>query len=434
MATATLQGKAARTDGGRRRLPRELQHYQELGLSLIPINLHRKSPPVRWTRYRHTKASGETIRRWYGKGYGFGVIFGAPSNNLISRDFDSMQSYDEWAMAHPRLAKELPTVKTRRGMHVYATACPDNVREARKALNRPAGGTGAIKVNDGELRPGPGCFSVLPPSKHPSGCNYLWVVNFHGGFPDIDLFDSGFFQVPQKVTELTEAIGSSVMAMWFSGLGETGKPLDARILDATLATLPLKPGERNYQIFRFARLLKGDPSLRDVDPIELKEHVRHWHQLALPVITTKAFSETLEDFCRAWESVQFPGGDDPLRVMLQNVRYRPLHPIAADLQSDEIGELAGLCWELQSAAGQGKDFFLAVRTVGRLFNVSAMTGGKWLNLLRRFGIIQATEIGNQRTMKATRYRYTGADPVQAESCVPPASVTFRDRTHYQGHR
>ena len=51
-----------------------------------------------------------------------GVILGSVSGNLAWRDFDTMESYDAWAEAHPELAEMLPTVETSRGRHVYFRA------------------------------------------------------------------------------------------------------------------------------------------------------------------------------------------------------------------------------------------------------------------------------------------------------------------------
>jgi hypothetical protein len=405
MSIDKQQGKTGPIKGGCRRLPRELHLYQDLGLSLIPINPLTKTPPVRWTRYRYAKASSETIRRWHHQDYGFAVIFGEPSNNLVSRDFDTTDSYERWASGHRSLAMTLPTVRTRRGMHVYATACPDNVRESRKALNKPADGTGAIKVHDGELRPGPGCYSLLPPSRHPSGSSYEWVVGFNRGFPEIDLLESGFFDIPHDVTETTEVISVGRLGVWDGGNSNLSiaTSLYARVTDAALATQPYMAGERNNCLFQYARRLKAVPSLMDAPAIACIDHVRYWHELALPVIATKAFEETWSDFRRQWESVRFPGGNDQMRALLGVVRSRPLPRRLDYLQNESINELMGLCKELQCMTGRDQPFFLSCRTVAGLFGVEPMTGARWLKHLVNEGVMRIVDAGTYKSLRATRY-------------------------------
>jgi hypothetical protein len=40
---------------------------------------------------------------------GLAVILGAPSGNLIARDFDRLGAYERWRDEHPDLAAVLPT-------------------------------------------------------------------------------------------------------------------------------------------------------------------------------------------------------------------------------------------------------------------------------------------------------------------------------------
>jgi hypothetical protein len=137
------------------------------GWSIIPIGPGTKKPPrsLFWKRYQSQRADEAQLRQWFRKGkYGsLGVILGDVSGGLVCRDFDTMESYEQWTTHYPDLAKTLPTVATARGRHVYC-----------RSLHR-----GIVKLEDGELR-GAG-YCLLPPSRHPDGPTCRWIVPLPDG-------------------------------------------------------------------------------------------------------------------------------------------------------------------------------------------------------------------------------------------------------------
>jgi hypothetical protein len=69
---------------------------------------------------------------------------------------------------HPDLAQTLPTVATSRGRHVYFRAGPaDLFFLDLRDLNPP---------EDGEYRGDSGHYCLLPPSRHPDGPTYKWLL------------------------------------------------------------------------------------------------------------------------------------------------------------------------------------------------------------------------------------------------------------------
>jgi hypothetical protein len=164
--------------------------YWRRGLCVIPLRAD-KLPAVKWKRYQTERPDEARVRQWFRDDRpGLAVVFGIVSGGLASRDFDDMGTYERWAVEYPHLAEALPTVETSRGRHVYCTVAPDCERRFREVLGKPQG-RGAIACEGGELRIGVGCYSVLPPSKHPSGHVYRWLVS-GDNFPAVDLFNSGF--------------------------------------------------------------------------------------------------------------------------------------------------------------------------------------------------------------------------------------------------
>jgi len=105
--------------------------YHRRGWCIIPIKTGTKLPACRkWKGFQTERPTEATLRRWFRNraDRGLAVIMGEVSGGLVCRDFDKMDSYQQWADEHPDLALTLPTVATARGRHVY---CNREDRENR---------------------------------------------------------------------------------------------------------------------------------------------------------------------------------------------------------------------------------------------------------------------------------------------------------------
>lgn len=412
--------------------------YQQRGWSLIPLVMAQKRPAVNWKRYQTQRANDSTLRKWFRNDeIGIGVVFGSVSGGLLSRDFDTIESYKQWARNHSDLAQILPTAATNRGRHVYASVSQKHVADIRLILGKPDG-VGAIAVADGELRCGVGCYSVLPPSVHLSGVVYRWEVPLPDGpLPDIDIFASDFYQTSysssspsssstkltrelrgfgscngeyrdhggiQRLQKNTEAIFGDCKKRkkTSSDPGDWSDSVQWAIVDS----VPEGPGQRHRQVFELARGLKAVPELADAKAANLKPHVRQWHKLSLVNITTKAFEETWIDFLKAWPRVKYPKGEDPMKTIFQNAAQQPLPNPAHKYEQDGLRLLVSLCRELQRSAGEGP-FYLSCRTAGRLLDVHHTTANRWLYLLVNDELLVVVEKGDRAKHRASRYRYLG---------------------------
>jgi hypothetical protein len=386
--------------------------YRRLGWSIIPMRLAEKKPAVRWKRYQSASAGESTVRRWFcpGSTHGIAVVFGQASGGLASRDFDSMTAYEDWKTNHPDLAASLPTVETRRGCHVYCRTEPDHVREIRARLGKPDG-TGAINCLDGELRAGVGCYSVVPPSKHPSGAAYRWL-NPLVELPILNLVESGFVILTDDTEKTEDHRGPQRNTEAIGGAGErecewdTSRevPWNEDIERAIVETLPTRRGMRNDSVFELARTLKAVAQLADVPGKDLRPYVQFWHKLALPVIGTKPFEETWIDFLKGWPRVKFPKGRHPIAEALANAIAAELPEAAIVYEQEPLRLLVSLCRELQRAAGDSF-FFLSCRTAARFLGVHFKTTNRWLFLLVEEEVLALVSRGTASTMRASRYRY-----------------------------
>lgn len=303
---------------------------------------------------------------------------GKVSGGLACRDFDNLKEYERWAVAHKDLARKLPTVETARGRHVYFEGHFNGIRH----------------VLHGELRGGGG-YCLLPPSVHPEGQKYKWIIPINSkNLLTLDPQLAGF--IPD-VTEHTEQSEQSEAIV-----------IEGVIEKAINETLPFEFGTRNRKIFDFARTLKTLPQFEEADPKQFREVVRAWYNRALPNIRTKEFEETWIDFLQAWPRVKYPKGQEPIMKIFEKVKTIKPPQVAAKLYPDnnKLKILASLCRELQHEAKENP-FYLSVRTTGNLLGASPMQASRWLFLLVSDGLLKIVEKGGTKNTvrKATRFKY-----------------------------
>ena len=143
------------------------------GWTVIPVEPGKKKAADRWKRFQRARPTQEDLAQWFGPSGlagGIAVLTGSASGGLAIRDYDKLDAYNRWASQFSELAATLPTVETHRGRHVYFT-----------------GPTGYKKFDDGEYRAKAGIYCVVPPSPHPNGGYYRWLIPLPpGALPVID--------------------------------------------------------------------------------------------------------------------------------------------------------------------------------------------------------------------------------------------------------
>jgi hypothetical protein len=369
------------------------RYLKSRGICPCRVKYGTKQPEGRWKSLQNEMASDDLIRRWFAKGESqLGVVCGKVSGNLVVRDFDKIESYDRWAIEHSDLAAKLPTVATSRARHVYA-------RERGTE-------TGIVTLDDGELR-GNGAIVVAPPSRHPSGAVYQWIVPLNGELPVVDLESSGFLQCDRvdgddRGSEKTLSRSTVCSPSSLSTLSTLSSLSHEQEL-AIAKTLPTGFGQRARCLFDLAREVKT--IMPNASQAELRDFLRHWHRAALPKIRTKDFAESWIDFNKAMAKVLYPAGQDPIESAFA-VAAASIPPAAAVAISSnpKVHLLAALCAELQRIAGT-EQFYLDCRTAGRLLDVDHSTANRWLYLLNVEGIVREESKGSHETHRASRFRY-----------------------------
>lgn len=383
--------------------------YHRRGLKKV-IPTCGKKAACRWKQYQQAGPTAVALEKLFQRPGidGLAVILG---DGLACRDFDVAESYHRWRDSHADLAAILPTVQTARGYHLYFRG-PDGFRQ----------------FPDGEYRADPGHYCLLPPSKHPTGKLYRWLVPLpEGELPAINPEDAGLLLVLQEPLQETNA-RDNARATQATQLHCVSLPGMSQIVD----TLPSGPGQRNRCIFRFARRLKA--IMPTATPAQLRPLMLEWHRQALPIIRTKDFQESWQDFQVAWMKVKKPYVAAVLSAAFASAAALPEPPIDGRL---ELGLLAAACRELH--CNGGTPFYLSARAAAKHLgmvmgeSVSAMTAWRWLEALQFFGVIASDEIGSLSRisekagspMTATTWHFLGVQTaaINAQATTSPTAAS-----------
>lgn len=368
-----------------------LGYLLEREWSILPIAADKKPPKgFLWKPFQASRPSEATIRKCFALPNitGVAVIFGAVSGGLASRDFDNEGGYEQWAQDHSKLAISLPTARTKRGYHVYFRAQRESYAD----------------LGDGEYRADSRHYSVLPPSRHPSGFKYAWKfpLPMKGKLPLIDPAEVGLVHYSQNATERTERTERTEQ---IASVCSVSSVLSVTWTEDLERTLPHSEGQRNRSTFALARLLKGIPQFADAAAEQMEPIVREWHRRAFPIMGTKPFDETRIDFLVSWGRVKFPAGTGPLEQIMRKATTSRLPAAAKRYDSDGVRKLVGLCAALQDAAGDAA-FFLSCRTAAKVLGIPHHeTAWRWIMLLKHDGLLVETE--KATPIRAARYRYIG---------------------------
>src|SRR3990167_6017709 len=148
--------------------------YRDFGLHPIPIEPRGKNPLIEWKKYQTEKPTDEDLDKWWptGSSRNIGLVLG---RGVFAVDLDGGKEAER--LLNERgiiLPEDAPRVRTGSGQHVFLRTdqpIPDCV-----ALLSTNGQKPQVDIR------GIG-YVVAPPSIHPSGSQYEWLIPLDDGFP-----------------------------------------------------------------------------------------------------------------------------------------------------------------------------------------------------------------------------------------------------------
>jgi len=190
---------------------------RDKGLSVIPLEAKGKRPAVKWEAYQSAPASLEEIKHWFGYGVerNVGIVTGAVSG-VVVLDVDDVD-----LLATIEDLPKTPTVKTGKGYHYY--------------FKHPGRKIGNFELPCGDFR-GDGGQVVAPPSLHPNGRTYEWIVGLNEPLADLPdwvlKYEKPIAAAPANDNGQTSKYG----AAWFKdveALGDKQEPGRNNLLNKT---------------------------------------------------------------------------------------------------------------------------------------------------------------------------------------------------------
>ena len=376
--------------------------YYERGWSIIPIKAGTKRPSIRsWKQYQTKRPDEQQLRKWFGDGKytSLAVVCGDVSGGLAVLDLDSEKRCQWWNDTHPKLAKTLPTVRTKKGLHIYFRSEPFSKRNG----------------NEVDLLC-EGAYAILCPSPDKE-----WLTPLNGNLPLLDPFEWGLeaFDIkrPEQCINFTEETDDteetedtdryrSQSKVVSKELYEYDSDTIAYVQLAISNTVPRKMHKRNSGIFIFCRWLKANEQLKNMKSAALRPLVKLWWEKAYDNIYTKSFSVTYSDFVHGWKRVKWPHGDDIVKqaVDLALKIYTALPELQPYADEPDIMFLGTILHELQKLAGN-EPIYLASRKAAGIVGISHTHICTWYETFEEDGILKKVQEHTNTT--ADRYRYIG---------------------------
>jgi hypothetical protein len=155
-----------------------------------------------------------------------------------------------------------------------------------------------------------------------------------------------------------------------------------------------------------------DPIL-DPDPFEANatQDTQRKHSPRRGVDDSSASSECPESpecpVSPVWHSA---ADSEFFQAVMERVASSPLPQVAGQFFDSKIRLLISICQVLQEAAGQGRAFYLAYRTAGKLIGVAdPKKVQRWMLMLCRRGVLDQVSRGipGRKSTTASEWRYIG---------------------------
>jgi hypothetical protein len=149
-----------------------VHHYHGLGLHPIPCEPGGKRPLIEWRPYQERQPTIEELVAWWTEWPDANVALVVGRGTVVA-DLDGPHAGQLLAEAGLELPADAPRVKTGNGKHVYLRLPPGVTARNRAAFL--SSGLDNGQKSQVDLR-ADGGYVLAPPSLHPNGTRYEWLI------------------------------------------------------------------------------------------------------------------------------------------------------------------------------------------------------------------------------------------------------------------
>lgn len=302
----------------------EALKYLSMGWSVVPLKPKEKIPSIEWKEYQTRLPTREELKHWFTSTNtpNIAVVTGKVSN-LVVVDLDGAEGLNEGL----RLNLHSPITNiTGRGKQLFYKHPGDVIRNTVK------------KYPGVDLR-GDGGYVVVPPSIHPTGKRYHWLVA-----PSV----KGLSAFPTKIfTQVTESAVATDSIDWIS---EAIKELQNGHVHNVLVSVLGKFRHHNFSEDATFKLLEPHALVEGKPFIGLRAKIseiwgRYPSGLTKTGIVLRTFANSLEDYHTRRKtrvgSIEFPTGFKKLDRLTGGLRRQELLTIAARTGTGKTNWLIG---------------------------------------------------------------------------------------------
>lgn len=149
-----------------------VHHYRDLGLHPVPCEPRGKRPLIEWRPYQERQPTLEEVDSWWTTWPDANIAL-VVGRGIVVVDLDGPKASELLEQAGLEMPADAPRVKTGNGEHVYLRLPAGKTARNRAAFLSSGAENGTKSQID--LR-ADGGYVLAPPSRHPNGSRYAWLV------------------------------------------------------------------------------------------------------------------------------------------------------------------------------------------------------------------------------------------------------------------
>ena len=143
--------------------------YKELGLNILPASFKKKNPNLKsWTQYQDKKPDNDTFNEWIKRGRFFNINLVLGHTSEVAEIDVDVKNVPVGLLVTGYESNEVWVCESSEGkVKIFFKPLNEDYKRKLDTVVNSKGGHVEFRGN--------GYLSVLPPSTHPTGCEYKWL-------------------------------------------------------------------------------------------------------------------------------------------------------------------------------------------------------------------------------------------------------------------